>query len=139
MPIANYTTSVPVSRSVQQISDMLSKAGATSVTTLHNREHGIVGLEFGIETEYGWRPYRLPVRVQAVHAALSAEPGLKPSQRMPVQASRVAWRIAHDWLRAQLALIDAGMATLPEVMFPYTLVARDQTAFEAYAPREVTA
>lgn len=62
------------------------------------------------------------------------------------QANRVAWRIAHDWLRAQLAIIDAGMVTLPEVMFPYLIGGWDYhagapiTMYQRYATtqKEIT-
>ncbi|WKW87112.1 hypothetical protein SEA_NICOLE72_75 [Microbacterium phage Nicole72] len=136
MPIANYTTSVPASRTAGQIARMLTDAGAGSVTTLHE-DGAIKGLVFGIRTEFGWQEYRVPVRVLPVLAVLEADTSLRPSQRGIAHAERVAWRIAHDWTRAQVALIQAGMATLPEVMFPYTLVAPDTTAFEAYAQRAI--
>lgn len=134
MPIANYTTSVPASRTAGTIARMLADAGAGSVTTLHE-EGAIKGLVFGIATEHGWREYRVSVRVLPVLAVLEKDASLRPSQRNIVHAERVAWRIAHDWTRAQLALIEAGMATLPEVMFPYALVAPNTTAYEAYAQR----
>ena len=134
MPIANYTTSVPVSRTAPVMTRMLAKAGADAVTTLL-KDGAVVGLVFGIVTEHGYRDYRVPVRVEPVLAALAAEPSLPPRHRNVVHAERVAWRIAHDWLRAQLALIEAGMATLDEVMFPYALVGRDTTAYEAFAQR----
>ncbi|QGJ92745.1 hypothetical protein QDA04_gp75 [Microbacterium phage Megan] len=138
MPIANYTTSVPVVRTVDAITKMLGGAGASSITQHLGPNLRPVGVEFGITTEVGWRPYRLPVRIEAVERALAADPPPKPSQRTPEHAERVAWRIAHDWLRAQLALIEAGMATLDEVMFPYVLVSADTTAYEAFGRKQVT-
>lgn len=137
MPIANYTTSVPVSRTLPTITKMLATAGATSITQELGAAGTVTGIQFGIPTEFGWRPYRLPVRVDAVARLLKSEDGLKPSQQTPEHAERVAWRIAHDWLRAQLALIDAGMATLPEVMFPYVMIDANRTAYEAYAQKEL--
>jgi len=50
----------------------------------------------------------------------------------------VAWRVALKWLEAQLALIDAGGATLSEVFFPYLVTGWDDqsntpiTAYERY-------
>jgi hypothetical protein len=35
------------------------------------------------------------------------------------QARRVAWRITLSWLEAQLALIQAGLATLDQVFLPF--------------------
>jgi hypothetical protein len=137
--IANYTTSVSVHNTVAAMSKMLSTHGATSITQTMEPGGRVVGLEFGITTEFGWRPYRVPVRADAVHTVLKeAGPvGMRPSYRTREHADRVAWRIAHDWLRAQLALIEAGMASLPEIMFPFTLVSADKTAFEMYAQKEI--
>jgi len=136
MPIANYSTDVPAVRTIGQIAGMLVTHGASNVTQ-HIADGQVIGIEFGIDTEFGWRPYRLPVRIEGVHLALNRDPAVSPRQRTEAHAARVAWRIAHDWLRINLALIDAGMASLPEVMFPYTLVNGQQTAFELYAKKEL--
>lgn len=136
MPIANYTTDVPVSRTIGHVSGMLVEHNARSFTTIfEDGEH--VGVEFGIETEYGPMHYRMPVRIDAVHLALNRDSQVPPRYRERKHAARVAWRIAHDWLRAQLALIDAGMATLPEVMFPYAVTSNGQTAFAAFERKQL--
>lgn len=136
MPIANYSTDVPVSRTLGHVMGMLASAGASSITQHVGEGGAIIGIEFGINTEQGWRGYRMPVRIDGVHAALRAD-RLPPRQQTREHAARVAWRIAHDWLRAQVALIEADMATLPEVMFPYALLDRNTTAFEAFQMREL--
>lgn len=136
MPIANYTTSVPVSRSLAQISGMLVEAGASSVGQ-HFEEGRVVGVEFAVRTEYGPMQYRMPVRVLGVLAALESDTEVPRKSANIVHAERVAWRIAHDWLRAQLALIQAGMATLPEVMFPYAMLGDGQTAFQTFQQRQL--
>lgn len=132
MGIANYTTSVPVGVSVGHIMKLLTKAGASTVTQEMEPGGVIVGVQFGIETEFGWRPFRLPVRIEGVHETLKRDK-VPPRYRTREHAARVAWRIAHDWLRAQLALIDAGMTSLPEVMFPYVMLDANTTAYERYA------
>jgi hypothetical protein len=38
------------------------------------------------------------------------------------QARRVSWRVVRDWLRAQLTLIEAGCATIEEVMLPWAVM-----------------
>ena len=138
MPIANYTTTVTTNASVQAIAKMLAKAGATSITQNLTTYGDPEGMTFVIETSFGTIEYQLPVRVDGVKATLIRD-RVPPRYQTRDHAGRVAWRIAHDWLRAQLALIEAGMTTLPEVMFPYTLVAPGTTAFQHYAAqRELT-
>lgn len=131
-PIANYTTTVPVYQSVQAIVKMLSKAGASSITQNLTKYGGTGGITFVIDTEYGTVEYQLPVRIEGVQATLKRD-RVAPRFSSPDHSAKVAWRIAHDWLRAQLALIEAGMTTLPEVMLPYALVAPGQTAFQRFA------
>lgn len=134
-PIAGYTTEVTVAASVRKVTDMLAKAGANTITSELNERGLITGMSFGIKTEFGWIPFRLPIRVDGVQATLKRDK-VPPRYQTQEHAARVAWRIAHDWLRAQLALIDAGMTTLPEVMFPYAIVGNDQTAFEHYVTQQ---
>lgn len=56
----------------------------------------------------------------------------------PEQAERVAWRVAREWLLAQLAIIEAQMATLDQVMLPYLQVDGQKTLYAAYREREDT-
>lgn len=130
MAIAGYTTEVTVAKSSDAVTKLLVKAGATDIST--QWDAGVlVGLSFGIQTEFGFLQFQLPVRVEGVQVTLKRD-RVPPRYQTREHAARVAWRIAHDWLRAQLALIDAGMSTLPEILFPYALVAPRTTAFERY-------
>lgn len=86
-----------------------------------------------MRTEYGYREFHLPVHVDGVLAAMQKDPQVKPSQRNPEQAARVAWRIAQDWLETVVALVEADLATLDEVMMPYMVDASGQrTMFSLY-------
>ena len=136
MSIANYSTDVPVSRTLGHVMGMLAAAGASSITQHVGEDKAIIGIDFAIQTESGWQGYRMPVRIDAVHAVLRAD-RLPPRQQTREHAARVAWRIAHDWLRAQIALIEADMASLPEVMFPYARLGDGQTAFETFQQRQL--
>lgn len=119
MPIAGHTTNVPVAKSATQIQAMLAKAGVARMTIRYDNGHP-TGVDFEKMTEWGPRAFSLPIRPDGVLATLKRD---KVERRYlsPEHAEKVAWRIAHDWLRAQLAIIDAGMTTLDEVMFPWML------------------
>jgi S-adenosylmethionine synthetase len=90
-------------------------------------------LSFTVPTGFGERGFELPVRVAGVLRAMQQDHAIPRSKCTQVQASRVAWRVARDWLRAQLALIDAGLAGLDEVMMPYMLADGGHTTWELYA------
>ncbi len=144
----NYTTKIAVDQTVGEVTRLLAKAGAASVSTHFDDAGGADGLGFTLRTPHGLRTFDLHVNIDGTHAALTREAPTKArAARMTVaaftarvQAERVAWRVVKDWLEAQVALIEAEMATLDQVMLPY-LVVRDDgaTLYEAYREREQTA
>ncbi|QGZ16781.1 hypothetical protein PBI_DEWDROP_134 [Microbacterium phage Dewdrop] len=135
MPIANYTTTVTVSKSVEAVTKMLVKFGVRAIQTEFGPKGNANGLTFVLELDGREVSYALPVRVEGVREALVRQ-RVEPRYQKIEHAERVAWKIAHDWLRAQLALIDAGMTTTSEVFFPYLVLGyesgRPVTAFQQY-------
>jgi hypothetical protein len=138
----NYSTAIPVSRTIGECQEILANAGAAAVATLYeNREPA--GLSFRIATPRGLRDFTLPVNVGGVHRLLvkaHADGKLnRVSGRDPKtfttrkHAAAVAWRVVKDWIEAQVALIDAEMVTLDQVMLPYLQVSDDQTLYQAFA------
>lgn len=129
MPILNYTTKVPVEKSMGEVIGALTRRGVTRISTVFTDEGAPSGIAFTMKTEYGFREFELPVRVEGVLRAMTADKSIARSQCVPEQAARVAWRIAKDWLEAQSALIDAELASLDEVMLPYMVNAQGRTAY----------
>jgi hypothetical protein len=147
----NYTTKIPVTQTIAECQAILAKGGAASVST-HFTAGEPVGLSFSLVTPHGRRDFTLPVNVDGVHQMLlvAAKEGRLPDARnrgagfftRPEQAARVAWRVLKDWLEAQLALIEARMATIDEVMLPYLHVqvgGEDKILFEHYREQEQAA
>jgi hypothetical protein len=84
-----------------------------------------VGIAFRLETPAGIRFYTLsasPDRVQKVLDRAFKTGRIKGGYRDHDQALRVAWRVVKDWLEAQLALIEAAVVDLEQVMLPYLVV-----------------
>lgn len=142
MPTLNYTTSVPANRTIAEVQAMLAKHGAASVAT-HYAEGRASGVSFTLVTPHGSRAFTLPVDVDAVHRLLERQVQsrtIKERRYADVaHAERVAWRVTKDWLAAQLALIEAQMATLDQVMLPYLHVDGDRTLYAVYRERELRA
>lgn len=132
MPIMNYTTSIAVEKTMGEIQGYLARRGVTRISTLFSDDGVAEGIAFTMKTDYGFRDFELPIRTGGVLAALTADKSVKPAQRTPEQAARVAWRIAKDWLEAQSALIDAQLATLDEVMLPYMVDNKGKTMYAVY-------
>lgn len=72
---------------------------------------------------------------RALHRA-KAKGLIPPRYATEDQARMVAWRVLKDWLEAQLALIDAGIADLAQVMLPWVHVDHGKTLWEAYAEQQ---
>lgn len=138
MPIDGYTTSIQASTTVAEITKRLAKAGARGIFTEFDGDGEPTGVSFMIQTEHGERGFSLPVRVDGVLATLRRDKVARNYQT-PQHAKRVAWRVALVWLKAQLAIIDAGMVTLDEVMLPYALVDGNSTMYEAVRERGLRA
>jgi hypothetical protein len=146
MPIMNYTTSKTVDETMGEVMGVLRRRGVTRISSLYGPEGTPDGIAFTLRTEYGIREFELPVRTEGVLAALqraeaagefASSRKAKGTFTTPEHAARVAWRIALDWLEAQAALIDAGLASIDEVMLPYMIAnAEGQTVYEAYRSQQ---
>jgi len=143
MGTLNYTTTVGASKTAGEMSALLSKHGASRVTAVfENGQH--VGLEFTLETPHGPREFSLPIDIHAVHRLLVKQLRNRQIQKRYAdeqQAERTAWRVAKVWLEAQLAIIEAQMTTLDEVMLPYLIIEpgpERKTLYAAYREREAS-
>lgn len=137
MPLLNYTTSIAAHKTAGEVVSLLARGGAETVASFYEAGEPS-GVAFTIKTEYGLKDFRLPANVQGVAAAIhkQQQAGKLPNsaQYKGIEhARKVAWRILKDWIEAQLAIVEAGMATVDEVMLPYLLNANDnQTVYQIY-------
>ena len=75
--------------------------------------------------------FTLPCNVEGVLRVLKRQSKVPRSACTMAQAQRVAWRIIKDWCAAQLAIIEAGQATMAEVFLPYLQTPTGQTLYQA--------
>lgn len=132
----NYTTSIPVQRTVGEVMECLAQHGADQVMLRYDANRQPAGISFSIATADGRVGYHLPVNVDAVFARLE-EAWIERTrshiaQPNRAQAARMAWRTIQDWLEAQLELIANGLVQLDEVMLPFRLVdGKGTTVYQA--------
>lgn len=136
MPLLNYTTSVPVNRTMGQVQALLVEAGARRIMTEYDDVGRATGVAFTVATAHGERSFLLPVIADRVQAVLARE-RVQPRYQTPEHAERVAWRIVKDWLEAQLAIIRTEMVTLDQVMLPYMASPDGRTMYELYRDRQL--
>lgn len=146
MPALNYTTQIPADKTIAECQRLLGRHGAAAVAVHFNMEGRADGMSFMLRTPHGERHFTLPVDTAAMLRLLTNQrnqgklkshgKGGVAALTTPEHAERVAWRVIKDWLEAQLAMIDAQMATLDQVMLPYLRVDGEKTLYQAYAERE---
>ena len=128
MAIKNYTTVVDAYKSIGEINAALASHGARQIMTQYDGSGHPEGIMFEIETTAGKRVFKLPANVEGVRAVLARQK-VKDTDD---QAERTAWRNVRDWILAQMAIIEAGMAQIDEVFLPYLTDRSGRTLFQAY-------
>jgi hypothetical protein len=137
MAIKNYTTEVGATRTLAEIQEMLIEAGASGIL-LESKDRAVVSVSFEIVANGDVYRYRLPCRHFGIFMLLKDDVSAQRVMRgkgikFGVEHCRnVGWRIVRDWLDAQLALVEADMADLREVMFPYMLSKEGKTVYEVF-------
>ena len=126
--LANYSTTVTALKSIGEIQRLLVAHGATHILMdYHNGEP--TGMAFIAATPYGDVPFRLPASIDRVQTVLN-----KQRVRTEVSrelASRVAWRILKDWIRAQMAILETEMVSMDQIFLPYMEIgAKGKTLYE---------
>lgn len=131
MAILNYTTSISADKTVMEIQSMLVKARASAV--MSEFENGIISrLSFKVTTIHGDHAFQLPANIEGVFNAMKRDSRVPQKLKTKEQAARVAWRIIKDWVEAQIAIIEADMATLPQVFLPYMQVGPGETVYTMF-------
>lgn len=132
MALKNYTTNIDADKSASLIAKMLARAGASAVLT--DYEDGYVkALSFKLQIDCQTIAFRLPCDWVPVLEALKRDPKVPNHRANQMQAVKTAWRNIHDWVDAQLALIETRMVTTPQVFLPYAVTKTGQTLFETLA------
>jgi hypothetical protein len=97
---------------------LLAGAKATAILSEYN-DGAIAAISFRIATEFGVLTFRLPANLEGAYAILMRSKQIPRSLRNHAQARRVAWRSVLHWLDSQLALIQAGLASLDQLFLPF--------------------
>ena len=127
MPILNYTTKISPEKTVSEIQSRLVKNGARQVNYDYDINGLLIALTFRIDFNNEPIYFALTPNVDGVLLAMKKSNAPKSLCNIE-QANRVAWRIEKDWLEAQLAKIESGLATPVQLLLPYA-VTRDGSTF----------
>jgi hypothetical protein len=137
--LLNYTSEVPVERTIGEIQRCLSTHGATAILTDYEDSY-VKAISFKIIFDGNPIGFRLPTDWKPVFKILMegkkeySDQKLRDRQASQVkeQAVRTAWRIVKDWEEAQMAIVDTQMVTMEEVFLPYAVTNSGQTLAEKF-------
>ena len=138
MPLLDYTTSVPVSRTVAQVQAKLIEHGARAVMMEYDAQGRITALAFKVKMPDGELPIRLPIDAAATLKVLQRQHynGEIPARYASEEhAYRVAWRIIKDWVEAQMSLLETEMVKMEEIFLPYVITKSGQTLYQIMAEK----
>lgn len=132
MAIKNYTTTINVNKTIEEIQGILSKHGATAIMTEYNNGN-VTGLSFKIMTPRGELGIRLPSNTDRVLQVLKKQKKNNTKVKNTFeQANKVAWRIIKDWIDAQMAILETEMVEMEEIFLPYMINNDGQTLYQAF-------
>lgn len=130
MPILNYTTKIDSYKTITEIQQILAKAGATKMI-VDNDINGLpTALTFCIQWNGNPIAFALPCNFEGVKRAMNKNPKVPRSLCNDEQALRVGWRIVKDWVAAQLAIVEAQLASVAEVFLPYAVTKSGNTLYK---------
>lgn len=121
MFLKNYTSDVPVARTISNIEQILAECGATHIAKEYSGT-SVIALQFVLIADGVRHVIKLPSNPEAVYDALRAEvkrPRRGTMDKVRAQSERTAWKLMEDWVRVQLSLILMKQADILQVFLPY--------------------
>jgi len=120
--IKNYTSGVPVERTVMRIEVALIAAGAIGI--YKDYKDGVLGaICFSIQDPTSrLLSVRLPSDSKAVYEVLLSRmkrPRKETLKKLKDQAARTSWKLVQDWVEIQISLIEMRQAEFLQVFLPY--------------------
>jgi hypothetical protein len=121
--IKNYTSGVPVDRTVAKIESTLVSGGASNIVKDY-KDGTLDAICFMVVMpNTGERlAVRLPANVDAVYETLRSQvkkPRRGTFDKLKEQASRTAWKLMQDWVEIQMSLIQMHQTEFLQVFLPY--------------------
>jgi len=134
MKLKNYTSEVPVERSISYIEHSLIQIGALHISKSIDRESKrTTGIVFQIEQKGIPLLFKLPSKVESVEKIFIKQRKTPPKpadlERIKAQADRTAWKILYDWVEVQCSMILIDRADVVEMFLPYAYDMQNDSTF----------
>ena len=133
MNLKNYTSTVPVDKSVAVIRKMLVEIGATNITATYENKI-LTGISFLININGQTHPFKLPVNIDNVFNFLWEKvkrPKAGTKEKIRKKAEITAWKTLSEWVHIQCDMIRYEQAEMMQFFLPYYyIMSEDTTAYE---------
>jgi len=138
MQVKNYTSTVPVERSIMMVEKLLRDAGALTITKFSDpKTKEVAGITFQIVANNQPLLFKLPVKAEACFEVIKRRISPRSIHKTSVlenarqQALRTAWKLLFDWVQIQMSYIELNQVELLEVFLSYAYnPSTDKTYFE---------
>lgn len=120
--LKNYTSKVPVSKTLSDIEDELVSIGAKRIIKEYNDQHKVESIVFAYQHNGSLVNFLLPAKVDSTYQHLiDKKKKVTPSQSKTIyaQAERTAWKNIYDWVRAQVVLIKLNQVEFMQVFLNF--------------------
>ena len=135
MPILNYTTKVAPEKTASDITALLARKGARTVSMRYSPKGQVDGISFSLMVGKIEVTFALPANVEGVAEYMRAETRSLTRERtasIAAQAPRTAWRVLKDWVEVQIALVDSRQAEMGQVFMPYAITPGGETMYQRF-------
>lgn len=133
--IKDYTTIKSPEETISEIQRLLSQYNVSAMMTEYDGRQ-VASVSFRIDISGKQFSFQLPCNWRGVLQIFKDE-GLRnvkhKDKSLENQAIRTAWRLIYHWVDAQLALVEVGMVTIPQVFLPYAVMKDGRTLSEHVA------
>lgn len=126
--LLNYSTKISPEQTIAEIQQSLSAHGVKAMMTEYDGKQ-VSAVSFQMDIDGRLFPFKMPCNWRGVFEILNTSE-YRTEHRTEEQAIRTAWRILLVWIKAQLALVEVNMVTIPQVFLPYTIMFDGKTLAE---------
>jgi len=122
--IKNYSSTVPVERTIMRIEIALIEGGAVGIHKDYDENHELTAISFNAPAREGRIvSVKLPANVDEVESVLVSRLKRQPKEstlaRIRDQAAKTAWKLVQDWVEIQMAMVKMNQAEFLEIFLPY--------------------
>lgn len=132
MFLKNYTSGVPVAKTIARIEQLLAESGASNVSKdFQNGE--IVSLRFAVALNGKTVTFRMPADSSSIFEAMWKEvsrPRRETRDRILDQSRRTAWKLLQDSLEVECTRLKLQQVEFMQVFLPYVWDGK-QTFYQA--------